>query len=238
MSRIGWERIEDLELKEEEDLGLRNRIVFLRVIIVTMLFLLVYRVWWIQQTQGSELASLATENQFAALQTDAARGVILDRNGAPLAINQPSFDVTITPAFLPDDEADRQAVFERLSLLTGVPVTNTVAQQGLIEAANPELVSTYSRLAELYGSSVEETLDKAGVVPRLPDSISKIVEEHSFAQYVPAVITSGLPISQAYTIEQESIYLPGVHVIPKPLRDYPSSEYTAHIVGFMGPIPN
>jgi penicillin-binding protein 2 len=238
MSRIGWERIEDLELKEEEDVGLRSRIIFLRVLFIAILFLLIYRVWWIQQTRGSELETLATENQYAVLQTDAPRGVIFDRNGDPLAINQPSFDVTITPAFLPGDEAERQAVFERLSLLTGVPVTNTVQQQILIEAANPELVSTYSRLAEVYGAPVEDTLDQAGVVPKLPDSISRIVEERSFAQYVPAVITSGLTISQAYAIEQESIFLPGVRVLPRPLRYYPTGEFTSHIIGFMGPIPN
>lgn len=238
MSRIGWERIEDLELREEENVGLRGRIVFLRVLFIVILFLLIYRVWWIQQTRGPELESLATENQFAILQTDAPRGVIFDRNGEPLAVNQPSFDVTITPAFLPDNEAERQAVFERLSLLTGVPVTNTLEQQILVEAANPELVSTYSRLAQIYGAPVEDTLDQAGVVPKLPDSISKIVEERSFAQYVPAVITTGLPISQAYTIEQESIFLPGVRVLPRPLRDYPSGEFTSHMIGFMGPIPN
>ncbi len=238
MSRIGWERIEDVEQREEENLGLRSRIIFLRILFIMVLFLLVYRVWWIQQSRGSELESLATENQFAILQTDAPRGVIFDRDGNPLAINQPSFDVTITPAFLPDEEAERQAVFERLSLLTGVPVTNTLEQQVLIEAANPELVSTYSRLSQIYGASTEETLDQAGVVPKLPDSISKIVEERSFAPYVPAVITTGLPIHQAYTIEQESIFLPGVRVLPRPLRYYPTGEYTSHIVGFMGPIPN
>ena len=164
--------------------------------------------------------------------------MIFDRYGAPLAINRPSFDVTITPAFLPDDGDARQAVYERLSVLTGVPVTNTIQQQALVAAANPELVSTYSRLAQLYGAPLEETLDQAGVVPRLPDSIAGIVAERSFAQYVPAVITTGLPITQAYAIEQESIFLPGVRVLPRPLRDYPSGELTSHIIGFMGPIPN
>ncbi len=238
MSRIGWERIEELELREEEDIGLRNRILFLRILILVALVFLVYRVWWIQQTRGPELSALATDNQFATLQIDAPRGVIFDRHGKPLATNKPSFDVTITPAFLPDTAEERQAVFERLSILTGVPVTNTVQQQALVAAANPELVSTYSRLAEIYGASLGETLDQAGVVPKLPDSIAGIVAERSFAQYVPAVITTGLPITQAYSIEQESIFLPGVRVLPRPLRDYPSGELTSHVIGYMGPIPN
>ena len=238
MSRIGWERIEELELREDENIGLRNRILFLRIMFLVILALLVYRVWFIQQTRGPELASQAADNQFAVLQTDAPRGVIFDRYGAPLATNKPSFDVTITPAFLPDTAEERQAVFERLSVLTGVPVTNTVQQQALVAEANPELVSTYSRLAQIYGAPLEDTLDQAGVVTKLPDSIAGIVAERSFAQYVPAVITTGLAITQAYAIEQESIFLPGVRVLPRPLRDYPSGELTSHIIGYMGPIPN
>ncbi len=238
MSRIGWDRVEDQEELQKEDFGLRGRLFFFRLAIVAVLGLLLYRVYWIQQNQGDELQALAQENQFAILRNDAPRGVIFDRDGDPLAINIPSFNVTITPTFLPDDEAELQAIYERLSLLTGVPVTNTVEQQNLIAEANPELVENYTRLAEIYGVPSEEALAQAGVVDRLPDSIAEIVRINSPLQYIPAVITSGIPITQAYTIEQESIFLPGVRVLPEPLRYYPSGEYTSFIVGFMGPLPN
>lgn len=238
MSKIGWERVEDRELQQKDDLGLRGRLYFLQFGIVVVLGLLLYRVFWLQQTKGAELIGQAEENRFAVLKDDAPRGVIFDRNGRPLAINLPSFDVTITPAFLPKDEGERQAVFERLALLTGVPMTNTVAQQEIITSASPELISTYGRLAQLYGAPVQLTLDQAGVIEQLPKSIEGIVQENSFAEFIPAVITSGVSITNAYTIEQESIFLPGVHVLPHPLRYYPSSELTAHIIGYMGPIPN
>jgi penicillin-binding protein 2 len=55
---------------------------------------------------------------------------------------------------------------------------------------------------------------------------------------LPAPIKTNVPITLAYQIEQESIFLPGVRIIEEPLRDYPSGEVTSHIVGFMGPIPN
>jgi penicillin-binding protein 2 len=238
MSSIGWKPPEERDPELQEIPGLRSRLLFLRAVILVILVLLVYRVYWIQQTKGGELAARASENQFAVLTTNAPRGVMFDRAGRPLAINKPSFNVTITPAFLPDTDEERQAVYERLSLLTGVPVTNTVEQEALIALANPELVSTYSRLAEVYGASVSETLDEAGVVPRLPDSIEQIIEINSFAPYIPAVITTGLPIDVAYRIEQESIFLPGVRVLPQPLREYPSGELTAQIIGYMGPVPN
>ena len=238
MSRVGWDRVEDQEELEKEDFGVRGRLFFFRIAVIAILGLLLYRVYWIQQTEGSDLEALAQENQFAILRNDAPRGVVFDRDGDPLAINIPSFNVTITPTFLPDDENELQAIYERLSLLTGVPVTNTVEQQALIQAANPELVETYTRLAEIYGVSGQDTLAQAGVVERLPDSIAEIVRINTPLQYLPAVITAGIPITQAYTIEQESIFLPGVRVLPEPLRYYPSGEYTAPIIGFMGPLPN
>ena len=238
MSSRGWKPPDERDPEIQQIPGIDGRLLFMRVIVVLVLALLVYRVYWIQQTRGGDLEARATDNQFAVLTTNAPRGVIVDRNGFPLAINKPSFNVTITPAFLPTDEDEIEAVFRRLSELTKVPITNTVAQEQLIASANPELVNTYSRLAGIYGADVEETLDQAGVVPQLADSIAEIVEENSFAPYVPAIITTGVPISVAYRIEQESIYMPGVRVIPQALREYPSGEYTAHLIGYMGPVPN
>ncbi|WP_374689408.1 penicillin-binding protein 2 [Promineifilum sp.] len=238
MSSMGWKPPEERDPEIQQIPGIRGRLLFMRLVMIIVLALLVYRVYYVQQTKGTELSQRAEGNQFATLTTDAPRGVIFDRNGEPLAINKPSFNITITPAFLPADEDAQQAIFERLSLLSGVPLTNTVEQETLIATANPELVSTYSRLAEIYGASVEETLDEAGVLRQIPDSIEGIVEENSFAPYLPAVITSGVPISTAYLIEQQSIFLPGVRVLPQPLREYPSGEYTAHIIGYMGPVPN
>lgn len=237
MSRIGWDHVDDQTNDEDAD-GANGRLLFFRGVILVVVGLLLYRVYWLQQNRGPELSALAQSNQLAILRTAADRGVVFDRDGEALAENLPSFNITITPAFIPSDENDRQAVFERLSILTNVPLTNTVQQQALIQTANPELVDSYSRLAELYGVSSAETLDQAGVVPLLPDSIIGIVEENSFAQYLPAVITSNVSITMAYKIEQESIFLPGVRVIPEPLRYYPTGEYTSHILGFMGPIPN
>jgi penicillin-binding protein 2 len=237
MSRIGWDRVEDIE-PPEEDTGIGARLLLLRIFIVVVLALLLYRVYWLQQNRGEEFQTLAEENQLARILIDAPRGVIFDRNGLLLAANEPSFNVTITPAFLPDDPAERQAIFERVSLLTGVPVSNTLEQEQLIAVADPALVSTYGRLAELYDAPVEETLDATGIVPELPDSIEAIVDRFDFAPYLPAPIKTNLPITQAFQIEQESVFLPGVRVVEEPIRRYPTGEFTSHVIGYMGPIPN
>ncbi|MBK8433920.1 MAG: hypothetical protein IPL28_22695 [Chloroflexi bacterium] len=68
-------------------------------------------------------------------------------------------------------------------------------------------------------------------------SILDVYRTYSFAQYLPAPVASGVSITVAQIIEQESVFLPGVRVIPEPIRRYPTGELTAHIVGFMGRCP-
>ena len=238
MSSSGWKPPEERDPEIQQIPGVGGRLLFMRVVVVLILSLLVYRVYALQQTKGADLATRAELNQFATLTTDAPRGVILDRHGEPMAVNKPSFNVTIIPAFLPTEESDRQGIYQELSDLIQVPVTNTIKPETLLAQANPELVSIYTRLAEIYGASVAETLDQAGVVEQQPASIEGIVAANSFAPYVPAVITTGVPITIAYQIEQRSIFLRGVRVIPQPLREYPSGEDTAHLIGYMGPVPN
>lgn len=240
MSRMGWERPEDWEEQEqfESETGLRGRLYFFRLVIVLVIGLLLFRVIWLQQTRGEDFTTQAQDNQLATLQTNAPRGVIFDRNGEPLAENIPSFNVTITPAFLPTDAASRQAVFERLSFLTGVPVTNTVQQAQFFDSADPYAVGMTSQLALLYNEPITPTLDDAGVVPVLPDSINAIINRFSFAENLPAEIVANVPYTVAQVIEQESVYMPGVRVIPEPVRNYPSGELTSHLIGFMGPLPD
>ncbi|HSH03011.1 MAG TPA: penicillin-binding protein 2 [Anaerolineae bacterium] len=238
MSLRGWDFRTNYDSPQRIDPALQGRIALFRIIVIVVFGLLLYRIYWVQTELGEEFQRSAEDNQFARLRPDPPRGVIFDRHGQPLAVNLPSFNVTITGAFLPDEENERQALYERLSLLTGVPVTNTVAQQALVDAADPELQDIYSDLALLYNASITSTLDESGVIPRLPDSVAGIVETYSFAPYIPAVITSNVSSEIAYRVEQESVFLPGVRVIPQPIRHYPSGEYTSHIIGFMGPIPD
>ncbi|MCK5924203.1 MAG: hypothetical protein KAG66_24925, partial [Methylococcales bacterium] len=85
MSRMGWDRPEEQE--QEESVGLRARLSFLRILFGLVLLFLLFRVWSIQQTRGEDLKKSAEDNQFATLTKSAPRGVIFHRNGLPLALN-------------------------------------------------------------------------------------------------------------------------------------------------------
>ncbi|MDC3181309.1 penicillin-binding transpeptidase domain-containing protein, partial [Gammaproteobacteria bacterium] len=67
------------------------------LIILAMYGLLIYRVYNLQITQHSHFRQLAKQNQLRVSHTYPSRGAILDRNGAILAKNIPSYHVCYNP---------------------------------------------------------------------------------------------------------------------------------------------
>lgn len=91
-------------------------------VIVAVLAVFVARLVQIQVVEGHSYLDLADENRFSRITIPAPRGVIYDRNGFQLVRNIPSYQVLITPALLPDSEAEKDAIYRRLSAATGVPI--------------------------------------------------------------------------------------------------------------------
>ncbi len=85
------------------------------------------RLWYLQVVQGAYYSKAANINRSRLVLDEAPRGMIYDRNGAPLVRNIPNFDVSITPAYLPDDELEEMEVYRKLSLLLNMPITSASA---------------------------------------------------------------------------------------------------------------
>ncbi len=103
------------------------RLLFFRVVVICSLLVLVLRTAELQFQYGAQFRQDAEENRLQLVLKPAPRGVILDRNGVALAKNDPAYNVTITPADLPDDPADVLDVYSRLSALIDVPATRAIA---------------------------------------------------------------------------------------------------------------
>jgi penicillin-binding protein 2 len=80
-----------------------------------------------QFLQADQFIIAADDNRLDELPLSAPRGVILDRREQPLAINVPAYNVLVTPAELPADEAATLAIYNQISALTGVPPTDAIA---------------------------------------------------------------------------------------------------------------
>jgi penicillin-binding protein 2 len=191
------------------------RIAIFRAVVVLVFAGLTVQLWYLQVVQWQKYLLQADRNRFRLMSIDAPRGIIYDRHGNILVRNKPSFTVTIVPADLPDDEAEQETVFARLSALLDIPVSSSgQVSSGRVPvalAAPPEFS---------LQPGIKEMLDQGRGVPFLPVRIATNVEREI-----------------ALIIEEEQLDLHGVHVQIEPIRQYVSGDLTSHIVGYVGRIP-
>ena len=176
---------------------------------VGVLFLLVSRLVALQVVENKTWLDQAVENYTTSISMPAPRGIIYDRNGYVLARNLASYNVVITPANLPDDNADIQNIYRELSALIQMPVNQgTVAE------------------AKLFAPCVEGP------------GITQLVElGDSLAPYDPVKIKCYVNTQVARIVSERAVDWPGVSVEVEPIRDYPTGSLTADMIGFLGPIP-
>jgi penicillin-binding protein 2 len=93
---------------------------FAGMALITLVYL--GRLYKLQIIDGDLYRQEADENRFTEVNVAAPRGVIYDINDAQLVRNIPAFNVNITPAYLPDSQAEVDAIFEKISEMTGVPI--------------------------------------------------------------------------------------------------------------------
>lgn len=176
-------------------------------IIAGVFLLFVTRLFYLQILEHDNWLRQAEENRTEQLSLAPQRGVIYDRNGVILARNVASYNVAVTPAFLPDDQAEIEEIVVALSDLTGVPVTLGSLDDPLIPCG-----------------------DTLGVR-------EMITIQTSFAPFSPVLIQCNVSRELALAVSERSIDWPGVSVEIEPVRDYPTGELTAAIIGYLGPIP-
>jgi len=178
-------------------------------LIAVVITALLYRLVSLQVLGRQEWIDLAVENYTRNVSSPAPRGIIYDRNGYILARNVASYNLTITPANLPDDDADIQRIYRAVSGLTGIPVN-----RGTLEEA------------KLYGVCVEGP------------GIAQLVElGDSLAPYSPVAVKCNVSEETARAVEEHGVDWPGVEIEVNPIRDYPTGSLTANLIGYLGPIP-
>jgi penicillin-binding protein 2 len=189
------------------------RVLIIYVLIVAVVSVLIYRLVALQVTGQQTWTGQAVDNYEQTLSDPAPRGIIYDRNGFVLARNLASYNIVITPAGLPDDEADIQRIYREVSALTDVPVGGPVTEESL---------ST----AKLFSACVPG--------PSIADMVAL---GDSLAPYTPVKIACNISEELARVMREKSMDWPGVQVEIEPIRDYPTGSLTANVVGFLGPIP-
>lgn len=185
------------------------RLFVVYAIILLVLAALLGRLLSLQVLGSQNWTIRAIDNYTREIFSPAPRGIIYDRNGYILARNIASYDLTITPAAIPDDEADIQRIYREISNLTGVPVNNGTLDE-----------------AKLFAPCVDGP------------GITQLVDlGDSLAPYTPVKIKCNVPEEVARLVQERAVDWPGVGIDVNPIRDYPTGSLTADVIGFLGPIP-
>jgi len=185
------------------------RLLSVYIVFGLVLVVMVARLFGLQILDYKTYLNYANENRTKVFSDSPQRGIIYDRNGYILARNIASYTVTITPANLPDDPADIQQIYRDISALTGVPVNNGTVDDAIL---------------------VSPCVSGPG--------ITQLVElGNSLAPYEPVKIQCNVDEQVARVVREKMVNWPGVSVEVDPVRDYPTGSLTAHVIGFLGPIP-
>jgi penicillin-binding protein 2 len=185
------------------------RLFVIYAVVLLVLTALLGRLVSMQIFNSQSFVDQAVENYTKEITSPAPRGIIYDRNGYVLARNVASYNLVITPAYIPDDPADVQRIYRDISALTGIPVNNGTLDD-----------------AKLFAPCVEGP------------GITQLVDlGDSLAPYTPVEIKCNISEELARLVNERSAEWPGVSVEVVPVRDYPTGSLTADVIGFMGPIP-
>ena len=189
------------------------RVLFIYGLIIAVVGIMTYRLVALQVIGPQTWIDQSIDNYEQTISDPAPRGIIYDRHGFVLARNIASYNVVVTPAALPDDQADIQRIYREVSELTGVPAGGPVTDATL-------------DAAKLFSPCVPG--------PSIADMVAL---GDSLAPYTPVKIICNISEELARVMREKSVDWPGVSVEIEPIRDYPTGSLTADIVGFLGPIP-
>ena len=171
-----------------------------------ILFIFVARLFTLQLVLGEQYVDQSEGNRSNTISIPTQRGVILDRNGILLAQNIASFNVVVIPANLPDDPAEISEIVRQLSILTGVDENKGTIDDPLIDCGENLGVSQMIAIAD------------------------------SFAPFIPVRIKCDVDQELAMAIQEKAVDWPGVSVEIEPIRQYPTNDITASLLGYTGPI--
>ncbi len=137
---------------------LKKKIIIFSSIMLAGFAIISLRLWQLQVVEHTALAHKAENNRLREVTLDGLRGAILDRHGAPLVNNRPSFDL----ALIPEDIKELDPV---LSILSEKFDLDPIEMKTKIRSSKPFLPVTLKRDISRAGVAFveERRIDLPGV---------------------------------------------------------------------------
>jgi len=154
------------------------RLAAFTILAVGLSGVLVWRLADLQLIQGATFAREALVNRVHRVPLEAERGVIYDRHGVQLVVNQPAWSLAVTTIALPSDRHQRAAELARLAPLAGMTQPELAARLAQDEDAyrpfpirsgldDHQAEAVNERLPELPGTTLQHVAIRRYVDPQL-----------------------------------------------------------------------
>ncbi len=171
----------------------------------------IFQLFNYQIVNGAIYRAQAEDNRTTEISDPTQRGIIYDRNGVVLARNEPAYNITVTPANLPESDGELRKIYSELSELLNIPVSN-----GVVDAVT---AASFTPCETTLG--IEQVVYIADTnwpfnATRLSCDVSKDI---------------------AMAIKEKAMDWPGIDVEVESIRVYPTGNLTSEIIGFLGPVP-
>jgi len=194
------------------------RIAVLGAVALTVLLMLLGRLWYVQVARGSEYTSRIRSTSQVSVRLPAVRGEILDRNGMHLAQNRASNTLEF---YLPDMVRDYRNRFG------DVPMRNYRTTVGgmMADKSEPDIVKI-----------VNET-----VIPRLSElGLARDYNADALRNHfrndteVPFTYAEDLDYESIARFAEHGVDLSGVNLTVRPVRRYVYGALGSHFLGYVG----
>ncbi|MCK4740990.1 MAG: penicillin-binding protein 2 [Anaerolineales bacterium] len=187
----------------------RLRMTYLIIIVILLIF--IGRLFSLQIIQGESYRQIADDNRFDDVSIPAQRGVIYDRNDFQLVRNIPEYRVMVTPALLPDSNAEKELIYRRISGLTGVPLDQEgppaapcIPGRGVLQLVNEGLTN--------------RPFDAWPIACDVDETVARVLREEQID--LPGVSVIAVPVRDYTTGELTAAMVGYMGPIPGGLADY------------------
>lgn len=173
--------------------------------------------WWVQIISYRHFTENQKAQSFRTVRIPAIRGKILDRHGAALAENQPSYNVIL---YLDDLREEFKKEWSRTRPPRGTVLS--LSQRRALEAQARYRVA--SNIVQHIATILQQPV---------PFSFGDFMKHYTNQLALPLPVLVNLNQQQVARLLESSVNPPGVDLEIQPMRYYPGGNLAAHVLGYL-----
>lgn len=240
---------------------------FIIMVVFSLLYIVLFaRLFELQIINGSKLEEEFALRVLREIEIEGQRGLIYDRNGKPLAVNEIAYTLMYDNSVFTEDKNELLLRIIRIldsnqdELSIDFPII-------LNQDMEYEFFSSTSRLntfiTDIFGKKADEEkmkISAEGMMEYLVNDFFSISEKEilekqitkeellklvslrhalwsvGYYKYIPQEIAKNISMESLAELKENKDLLPGTSIIEDPVRRYLYPEYTSHILGYTGKI--